>query len=56
MSDSANLHIRVTISRGWRSGRLEIGNSVAALIEEEKAHDRTSMDWEALQAEDVALR
>ena len=36
--------------------RLEIGNNVAAPIEEEEAHDRTAVDWEVPQAEDVAPR
>lgn len=36
--------------------RLEIGNSVAALIEEEEARDMISADWEVPQAEDAAPR
>lgn len=36
--------------------RLEIGNSVAALIEEEEARDGISVDWEVPQAEDVVPR
>ena len=36
--------------------RLEIGNNVAAPIEEEEAHDCATVDWEVPQAEDVAPR
>jgi hypothetical protein len=36
--------------------RLEIKNRVEAPIEEEKARDRTAVDWEVPQVEDVAPR
>jgi hypothetical protein len=36
--------------------RHEVGNNVAAPIEEEEARDKTAVDWEVPQAEGVAPR